>query len=185
MARQSSSSASISLHLISIIYEAQGLRPWRVQDPVAKLVTFKLNPPPRAGTAEPGLQGSGGGGGGSMPCVVTSPGPWQPLAQGPGMLDGARALPASEPLSGRGPQGVEAQRPLRAPESPGSLCPSLWVRAGACVASPPQRSPATDQREPPRKGPGHSLGHSGPRRGSRSREPQGAGIRALRSLCLL
>lgn len=62
MARQSSSSASISFHLISIIYEAQGLRPWRAQDPVAKLATFMLNPPPRAGMAEPGLRGSGSGG---------------------------------------------------------------------------------------------------------------------------
>lgn len=62
MARQSSSSASISFHLITIIYEAQGLRPWRAQDPVVKLVSFKLNPLPRVGTAEPGLRGSGGGG---------------------------------------------------------------------------------------------------------------------------
>ena len=47
------------------------MRPWRAQDPVAKLVTFVLNLLPGAGMGEPGLRGSGQGVVGA--CPVSSP----------------------------------------------------------------------------------------------------------------
>ena len=162
-----------------------------------------------------------------MPCVITSPGPWQPPVQGPGVLDGAHTLPVSELLSGPGPEEGEGKWPLgvtwgcgqgsspgllspwfsmpkplgarpRAPESPGSLCPSLWVpgpglqshqalcaQASGCQQVRAQPHPprvSCHQLEPPRKGLGWGLGHSRPRQGSHSREPQEVGIQALRFL---
>ena len=144
-----------------------------------------------------------------MPCVVTSPGPWQPPVQGPGVLDGAHTLPVSELLSGPGPEEGEGKWPLGVTwgcgqgSSPGLLSPwlsvpkplgarprapesqALCAQASGCqqvCAQPHPPRVSCHKLEPPRKGPGQGLGHSRPRQGSRSREPQEAGIQALRFL---